>query len=216
MDNMFLKDLNDLAQKFHDENTNKQYDKNIAGFTKWIAEEYNSKHLQLNVQQPDWKGKEEGRSPESVISTLIVHLNRYANRYSEAAIAGSDFVAQDDFAYLIHLKALGPMTKEELIKSNVHDKNDGIKVISRLKSNGWVENTVEISDNLSNHIQISDEGRKALQNQMKQIRKASLMVAGDLTHHERIDLIKILTKLELHHQSVFSNCDINDLIKMMQ
>jgi hypothetical protein len=60
--------------------------------------------------------KENGRSPESVISTLLVHMNRYAKTYSKSAIAGSGFNTQEEFIYLINLKAFGSMTKMELIK----------------------------------------------------------------------------------------------------
>ena len=42
---------------------------------------------------------------------------------------------------------------------------------------------------------------------------ATSVVAMDLPHGERIELIKILTKLELFHQSVFRTCDIKDLLK---
>lgn len=212
MDNAFINDLNDLARKFHDENLNNLYSKDILGFKKWISDE-NIINEQIN-SEPDWKGKEYGRTSESVISTLLVHLNRYAQRYGAAAIAGSDFVAQDDFIYLINLKAFGKLTKDDLIKKNVHNHTDGLAVISRLETNGWIESADELS-NTSNLIQISEKGNTALENQMNKIRKATSMVAGDLNHQERIELIKILTKLELHHQSFFKKCDISDLIKMM-
>lgn len=215
MDNNFKKDLNDLAHQFHTQNINAQYSPDIAGFKQWIAEEHNSGQSQTNTQL-EWHGREEGRTPESVISTLIVHLNRYARRYSEAAIAGSAFTSQDDFVYLINLKAFGQMTKDTLIRSNFHDESDGMQIISRLESNGWIENAGTISDCLSDAIQISELGEKVLRIHMKQIRKATSMVAGDLSHHERIELIKILTKLELHHQAVFSQCNIKDLIVMIQ
>lgn len=51
---------------------------------------------------------------------------------------------------------------------------------------------------------------------MNKIRKATSMVAGDLSHQERIELVKILTKLELHYQSFFNKCDISDLITMIK
>jgi len=51
---------------------------------------------------------------------------------------------------------------------------------------------------------------------MNKIRKATSMVAGNLSHQERIELVKILTKLELHHQSFFNKCDISDLITMIK
>src|SRR5690554_5295977 len=92
-------------------------------------------------EEPYWEGKEKGRSPESVINTLIVHMNRYAKSYSKSAIYDSEFSTQEDFIYLINLKAFGAMTKMELIKKNIQEKPVGMQIINRLIENGWVDQT---------------------------------------------------------------------------
>src|SRR5690606_39709334 len=66
--------------------------------------------------------KDKGRSAESVINTLIVHMNRYAKSYSKSAIYGSDFSTQEEFIFLINLKAFGAMSKMELIKKNIRSE----------------------------------------------------------------------------------------------
>lgn len=102
---------------------------NITGFKHWIIDEFQD---DFGKDEPDWVGKEEGRTPESVINTLIVHMNRYSRSYSKSAIHDSDFSTQEDFIYLITLKAFGAMTKMELIKKNVQDKSVGMLIINRL------------------------------------------------------------------------------------
>src|SRR5690606_5515038 len=105
----FIKEVFDLIQEYEVEcKTNKIAEISTDGFKKWIANTYREEQ---DSNEPDWEGKENGRSPESVINTLIVHMNRYAKSYSKSAILGSDFSSQEDFIYLINLKAFGEMTK---------------------------------------------------------------------------------------------------------
>lgn len=213
MDKNFLKELAGLAEQFQIANVSQKYSQDISGFKKWIAEQYDNDQLQIRTEDIEWEGKEFGRSPESVISTLLVHLNRYANRYSEAAIMNSDFSTQDDFIYLINLKAFGQMTKSELISKNVHQEYEGNQIIERLEDKGWIHPINPVLSDMHDLVCISAKGEEVLTIQMDEIRKATSRVAGDLTHSERIELIKILTKLELYHQSVFKNCDIRKLLE---
>ena len=153
--------------------------------------------------EPDWEGKENGRSPESVINTLIVHMNRYAKSYSKSALFGSDFSTQEDFIYLINLKAFGEMTKMDLIKKNVHEKPAGMQVINRLIAQGWVDQTDSETDKRSKVLKISNKGIQILEKQMDKIRKATEIVTGDLTHNEKMELIRLLNKLNDFHQQIY-------------
>ena len=90
MNYTLLKDILGLVEEFEKENSNDAF--GVEDFKKWIALNYVQAH-----SEPDWEGKQNGRSPESVINTLIVHMNRYAKSYSKSAIFGSDFSTQEDF-----------------------------------------------------------------------------------------------------------------------
>lgn len=106
-----LKSVIDLVQKFEEENAQSlKYQNDVKGFQEWITDR------ETNKPEPQWEGKELGRSAESVINTLIVHMNRYAKSYSKSVIQDSEFSTQEDFIYLINLKAFGAMSKMELIK----------------------------------------------------------------------------------------------------
>ncbi|WP_052265904.1 MarR family winged helix-turn-helix transcriptional regulator [Pedobacter kyungheensis] len=153
--------------------------------------------------EPDWEGKENGRSPESAITTLLVHLNRYARTYSRAAIEGSKFSTQDDFSYLINLKAFGEMTKMELIKKNIQDKPTGVQIINRLIKNGWVMQRASSQDRRSKILKITAGGLEALELQMGRIRLASRIVTANLNHHDKMTLISLLNKLEAFHHPIF-------------
>ena len=196
-----LKSVIDLVEEFEIENSLENiYPDDIEGFKRWINVKYNSQEMET---EPYWEGKESGRSAESVISTLIVHMNRYAKSYSKSAIYGSDFSSQEDFIYLINLKAFGEMTKMDLIKKNVHEKPAGMQIINRLISQGWVNQTDSEIDKRSKVLKISFKGLNVLENQMDRIRKATEIVTGDLNHPEKMELIKLLNKLNKFHQRIY-------------
>lgn len=196
-----LKDIINLIEDFEAENFSEGiYPNDINGFKKWMVANFRNDEI---INEPYWEGKEKGRSAESVINTLIVHLNRYAKRYSKSAIFGSTFSTQEDFIYLITLKAYGEMTKMDLIKKNVHEKPAGIQVINRLIAQGWINQTDSKIDKRSKLLRINNSGLDALASQMDKIRKATEIVTGDLTYNEKLELIRLLTKLNDFHQPIY-------------
>ncbi|RNA62991.1 MarR family transcriptional regulator [Chryseobacterium nematophagum] len=209
-----IKDIFGLLEKFELENKDNIYSSDIEGFKKWLCVK-ESPQLK-EVDEPYWDGKENGRSPESVISTSLVHLNRYAKSYSKSAISDSGFATQEDFIYLITLKTFGEMTKMELIKKNIHEKPAGILIINRLIKLRWVEQKESETDKRKKVINITDAGLTSLENQMDKIRMATNIVAGDLKHSEKMELIRILDKLEKFHYPIFHrNIDSKKLIDII-
>lgn len=205
-----LKDTIDLLEKFENiQQENVAYRDDSIGFQQFIVDHFEGE----SVVEPDWEGKENGRSPESVINTLIVQMNRYAKTYSKSAIHESDFSTQEDFIYLINLKVFGPMIKMELIKRNIHDKPFGMQIISRLIQQKWIDQMDSEFDKRSKVVAITAEGLRALENQMDKIRQASQIVTGDLTHAEKMVLIRLLQKLQKFHQPIYDqNIDMADLL----
>ena len=194
-----IKDVLDLVQEFEIEtNNNNHFETSVEGFKNWISTNNNT-----IVNEPNWEGKENGRSAESVINTLIVHMNRYAKSYSKSAIVGSDFSTQEDFIYLINLKAFGEMSKMDLIKKNVHEKPVGMQIINRLINQGWIEQRNSKTDKRSKVISISETGLQALGNQMDKIRQATSIVTGNLSQNEKMELIRLLNKLDDFHQPIY-------------
>lgn len=202
-----------LLESFSDENTKGYYPDDIHGFKKWIYDKEASKRTSVE-DEPIWEGKENGRSPESVISTLLLHLNRYAKTYSKSAIADSNFKTQEEFIYLINLKAFGTMTKMELIKKNIQEKSAGILIINRLIKQGWIEQKNSDKDKRTKVLKITEAGLEALDKQMDKIRTATSIVTGNLNHAEKMELIRILDKLEQFHHPIFSrNIDSQHLLE---
>lgn len=209
-----LMEVIELLEVFESEAAQQHITVDIEGFKNWMCK---SMAHEMPVLEPDWEGKENGRSPESVINTLVVHMNRYAKTYSRAAIHDSAFSTQEEFIYLINLKAFGAMTKMELIKRNIQDKPTGMQIIGRLLKQGWIIQKDSETDRRSKIIAITDEGLMALEQQMDKIRMATKMVTGDLDYTEKMELIRLLTKLDHFHQPVFAeHIDSSRLLDWME
>ena len=210
MNYRLVKDVIDLVEQFDTQNEgSKSYETSVEGFKDWISSTTKTISFEL-----DWEGKENGRSAESVINTLIVHLNRYAKSYSKSAIFGSNFSTQEDFIYLINLKAFGEMSKMDLIKKNVHEKPVGMQIINRLINQGWIEQRNSKTDKRSKVISISETGLQALGNQMDKIRQATSIVTGNLSQNEKMELIRLLNKLNDFHQQIYDrNIDTENLLE---
>ena len=210
MNYLLVKDVIDLVQQFDIQNErSKSYETSVEGFKEWISSTTKTISIEL-----DWEGKENGRSVDSVINTLIVHLNRYAKSYSKSAIFGSNFSTQEDFTYLINLKAFGEMSKMDLIKKNVHEKPVGMQIINRLINQGWIEQRNSKIDKRSKVISISETGLQALGNQMDKIRQATSIVTGNLSQNEKMELIRLLNKLDDFHRQIYNkNIDTENLLE---
>lgn len=195
-----IKAVVELVQQFVEQNEGKTiYSNDLQGFTEWI----NASHKAgSGSEDPDWIGKESGRSSDSIINTLLIRMGKYAKSYSRS-IGSSVFSSQDDFIYLISLKTMGAMTKMDLIRHNVHEKSPGILIINRLIRNGWAVQTVSPQDKRTKHIQITEKGLAVLEEHMDEIRKASRVVVGNLNHSEQMLLIAILSKLDEFHDSLY-------------
>lgn len=187
-----------LLESF-EESDQKTYSQNLGGFREWLCCQDDVLDFK---SESVWDGKEDGRSSDSVICTLITKLSRYSRIYGKLAIANSEFTTQEEFIYLINLRVNGAMTKMELIRQNVHQKPVGIQIIGRLLKRGWIEQEESTSDRRSKVIHLTDSGLKALEKQMPEIRRASSVVCGDLTQVERQEFIRLMTRLDNFHESV--------------
>lgn len=210
MNYSMIKGVIDLVENFENENLNDSFSNNIEGFKQWIL----SKSIHsLNEEDFTYEGKENGRSMESVISTLLVHLNRYAKSYSKSAIQNSVFTTQDEFIFLITLKTFGRMSKMDLIKHNIQDKPNGIQIINRLIKQGFINQENDLIDKRSKILSITELGLEVLEERMDSIRNATAIVSGNLTKQEKMHLIFLLNKLEEFHLPIYKkNIDSKELL----
>lgn len=200
MNYILLHDIVDLLENFESSNNYGIYPANVDGFCQWIND------TKQNFDQPEmeWEGKINGRSVESLISTLLVHMSKYAKSYSKSAIHNSEFSTQEEFIYLITLNSFGSMSKMELIRRNKMDKPSGIQIINRLIKCGWIVQINSTKDKRSKILELTAEGKSYLNSKMDDIRKATKIVTADLTEKEKIELARILTKMDKFHQKIYN------------
>lgn len=211
--NLF-RDIVGLVKEFRENNTNDKYPVSLDGFKHWIADNI---YPTYTLENFEYEGKENGRSLDSVISTLLIHLSRYARLYSKSIIVNSPFSTQEEYIFLITLKTFGPMSKMELIKRNIQDKPGGMQIISRLLQNEFVVQENDLKDKRSKILSITPLGLETLDFYMSNIRKATTIVAGKLNESEKMQLINLLNKLEDFHWPIYSkNIDPEKLIDTVQ
>ncbi len=191
-----LQELLLLVEEYEKEVRPKTEDVDL--FIQWTYTR-NQSEEHATLPEPEWLGKSKGRTAESAINTSLFHLYRYARLHAKAAIEGSDFATPDELIYLINLKALGEMTKTALIRLNVHEKSAGIQIINRLITNGLVKQDTGDQDKRNKIISITEKGVQAVENSMARFRKASIDVTGNINQQEKLELIRILAKLEDYH-----------------
>ncbi|MGN6615745.1 MAG: MarR family winged helix-turn-helix transcriptional regulator [Ilyomonas sp.] len=208
-----IKDTIDLVEKFEKENAETaRYPKDVEGFKIWLVNRYKEQYS--GTEETDWESKANGRSAESMIATLIVHMNRFAKNYFRAVLLDSDFSSPDDVIYLIVLKFSLPLTKIELIKKNVQDKPAGMQIINRLIAKGWAIQKDSETDKRSKLISITEKGLQALDEVMTKVRQATDIVSGKLTQAEKMQLISLLNKLNDFHLNIYErNYDVAELLE---
>lgn len=184
--------------KVYEKETERQ-NPDVYSFREWLNE-YLKRNGTSKLREPEWKGKSNGRSADSLINTSLVHLYRYAKLQAKTAITNTLFSTPDDFIYLINLTSFGSMTKTALIKLNVHEKSAGIQIVNRLITNRLVEQNEIDSDKRNRIISITAKGKQVLEESIDNIRQASRNVTEPLSELEKMDLIRLLTKLEDFHE----------------
>lgn len=192
-----FRDIIAVTEEFEDIFPEKE--RTLANFAGWLFQKTSQSSAFFEDQEVVWEGKEKGRSAESVINTSLVHLFRYAKIYSKLAVQGSPFSSIDEIIFLLNLLHLGSMTKIRLIALNIHEKSTGIQIINRLLEKGFVREEVNQKDKRSKKIAITQSGKLALDQNMEKVREASNIVAGNLSAHEKLQLIRLLQKLEIFH-----------------
>ena len=88
---------------------------------------------------------------------------------------------------------------------NIHEKTTGMEVIKRLLNNDLIVQTDDATDRRSKRLSITEKGKGALFGTFDEMRKASLIIAGNLNAVEKMQLLHLLQKLHFFHKPLFLN-----------
>lgn len=146
---------------------------------------------------------------ESNIARIIGNLYKYTKQYTKKALQQSPILTLDDFGFLAYLYFRPAMTKSELIKENLMEISSGTEVIKRLLKSNLIEEFREEKqaeadgfkkDSRAKSLRITTQGRESMREVFREMGKVAQIVAGNLVHEQRIQLLALLTQLDGFHQ----------------
>jgi len=202
-DYLFVQSLLEKAKEFRKSGGTP----NLSEFSSWLSEEFTHQEVSLPFLFP-------GESVESAASKYIIYLYRYAKGYGKKLLKDTPLSSIDDVPYLLMLLFSGPSTKMELIQANVHEKTTGMEILNRLLRLGLVEQQFNPDDKRSRKLSISPEGQKLMLNLMNGMDTLSAIVSGNLQTKERINLLKMLHKLNDFHLHVHQDAKEKSLAEI--
>lgn len=151
------------------------------------------------------------------ISYFVWLMSKYAKTYFKKALQNSPLVGLDDFGFLITLCYEGSKTKTELIQQNIMEVSSGMEIIRRLDKKGLIHSFRDEKDKRAIRLAATVKGQSVLAEAMKEMYKASNIIAGNLNNDERIKLLAMLDKLHQFHNPIFLNeskTDLNNIQEM--
>lgn len=190
-----------LSQKIENEkkiaNQEKRQKKNVDKLKDSFQDSDN--HFQNNEE--DFKEQEN----YSVLA-LITYLYRYAKLYAKKALEEhqSAFVTFDELVYLITLYFNpSPLSKTQLIETNIHEKPTGMEIIKRLLRNGLIAQFDSKEDKRIKYLRVTQKGEAEFMKVFGTMRAIAQLVSGNLTKEEDYQLFQLLKKLHLFHNPIF-------------
>lgn len=136
---------------------------------------------------------------DSMLSKLLVFLYRHAKLRIRQGMQGSVLQGFDDFAFLVTLYGLGPMSKMEIIEKNIQEKNTGIQIINRLIAKNLIQENQHPTDKRSKLLTLTETGRDALLRSFEAMAKITETIGGNLSEAEKLQLLQLLQKLHTYH-----------------
>ena len=192
-----------LIEQFEQE-TGRPEAQNLVNFAAWL----NQTLLDKKIGDPGRAAQmmTAHETVDSVLSKMIAYLYRYSRSYSKKTLEHSPLVTADDFAYLAVLNARGNLTKTELIELNIHEKTTGTEIIKRLLNSGLVEQRDDEADKRSKRLTLTARGRGVLFASFPGMGQVATLTAGNLSESEKMQLLYLLNKLHLFHNTIHKEC----------
>ncbi|MBL7826941.1 MAG: winged helix-turn-helix transcriptional regulator [Saprospiraceae bacterium] len=168
----------------------------LAMFGKWLSEQAFPKTMAPELPA--------GETLVSEIPKYLTYLNRYAKSYTKKLVDGTGIRSADEFVFLVYLLFEGSASKTTLIEVARLDKPSGMEVLNRLMAAGFIMQTDSQSDKRQKFMSLTETGRRKIHEILPAFERLSQLLLGDLTYHERVELHRLLKKLEDFHAPIRS------------
>jgi DNA-binding MarR family transcriptional regulator len=191
-----LKSLIPLIEKYEQET---EGDDNLEDFLCWAS---GNKNKSISRDRNDLEIPP-GENLEGVLGKYIVFLYRYARSYVRKALEDTALTHFDDFAFLVTVWADQALSKTALIQKNIMDKSSGSEIIKRLIRQGFMEEISSETDKRSKLVKLTPYGTMALMQTFEKMGNVSMLISGNLSEAEKIQLFELLHKLHHFHLPIF-------------
>lgn len=202
MNYALLKELIEQTEAF-ERDTPARDGQTLADFAVWLRDRYTPSIEPKPVSSNPLLAT--AGSPETEIGVLVSYMYRYAKLYSKKALADTPLASIDEFSYMVPLLRDTPPTKTELIEQNIHEKTTGTEILRRLINNGFIEQFDDATDRRAKRLRLTPQGMAVMQQVMPRMAQIAMLIGGELTQAEKIQLVGLLKKLHLFHNIIFKN-----------
>ena len=94
--------------------------------------------------------------------------------------------------------------------------SSGMEIIKRLEKKKLIKSFRDEKDKRAIRLAATLKGQTVLAEAMKEMYKASNIIAGDLNNNERVQLLSILNKLHLFHNPIFLKESKTELVDIQE
>ena len=152
---------------------------------------------------------------ERVISQHLLFLYRYIKFYSKMVFTHGKMRTIEEFGMLVTVMQHNTISKSDLIKRNIIDKSSGIEIVNRLVKMELLQQIHNDKDKRSQLIQLTQLGRMELFTVFEKMDQLGHIATGELTDGEKIQLAKMLKKLDHFHYDNYTrkgNLELTDYL----
>lgn len=156
---------------------------------------------------------------ENEICKQVLLLGRYSKQLIRKGLNDFPELANEEFTYLYRLKDEPNLTKIQLIERNGHEKQTGTQIIKRLLEYDLIEEKSDIEDKRSKRLNITKKGEDYFHRSVEKVNMTSRILAGKLENKEKIELLKLLIKLNDFHSHIYfeyKNKNLSDLLQVIE
>jgi MarR family transcriptional regulator, lower aerobic nicotinate degradation pathway regulator len=190
----FLKQLIDAAEQYSGTLSSPE-SADLGQFAVWMQ----SKAPNIISVDPSGHKQQGSETIDSSIAKYITFLSRYAKLYTKRLLEGQILQSIDEFVMLITLLKREAVTKSELLEMCRIEKPTGMEILRRLSLLQLIAQRNHDSDKRSQLIMLTPQGRDALFSVIGRFDALALLMTGNLTDTEKLELKRLLEKLELYH-----------------
>jgi MarR family transcriptional regulator, lower aerobic nicotinate degradation pathway regulator len=166
----------------------------MAGFSQYLVAKNNP---------PKSAQKVEGRAIESLISQLVVSMNKYAKLYFKVILENAPIQNSDEVIFVMILLVEGKMTKTELFQKAIQEKTTAMEIMKRLEKIGFIHSFDNPNDKRSKMVEITPHGILFMQETFPKLDILSNIVCGGLNQKEKETLLQLLSKLDDFHKPIY-------------